>query len=225
MRRLRCCSACVVLSVVLAVAALPAAQGSTEARAGGIFRVSFQGSSSLQAFDHIDPALAYSRESWTLLDTVCARLMRYRDRPPPQGYQLVPDVAAAPPTVSAAAGRGRSGCGAASASATANPSAPTRSPRRSTARWRQGSTRPDGSTRRAIVGAEDVRAGKATRAAGVTARGNTLVVRFTRPVVRVRRLDDDAVLLRSPADADARPVKACDAFPGRRSVLREGVPS
>src|SRR4029078_5122891 len=51
-------------------------------------------------FNDVDPALAYSRESWALLDTVCARLMRYRDRPPPEGYQLVPDVAAAPPVVS-----------------------------------------------------------------------------------------------------------------------------
>ena len=74
------------LLVVPAALALPAAQGSIDARSGGTFRVSFQGSSSLQAFDHIDPALAYSRESWTILDTVCARLMRYRDRPPPQGY-------------------------------------------------------------------------------------------------------------------------------------------
>ena len=35
---------------------------------------------------------------------------------------------------------------------------------------------------RTIVGAEDVHAGKAKRASGVTARGNTLVVRLTRPV-------------------------------------------
>ena len=35
---------------------------------------------------------------------------------------------------------------------------------------------------RAIVGAEDFRAGKATQASGVTARGNTLIVRFARPV-------------------------------------------
>ena len=42
-----------------------------------------------------------TRESWMLLDTVCARLMRYRDRKPPQGYQLVTEVAAAAPTISA----------------------------------------------------------------------------------------------------------------------------
>ena len=67
---------------------------------GRIFRVSFQGSSSLQAFDHVDPALAYTRESWALLDTVCARLMRYPDKPPPEGYRIVPEVAADFPKVS-----------------------------------------------------------------------------------------------------------------------------
>ena len=36
---------------------------------------------------------------------------------------------------------------------------------------------------RDIVGAADVQAGKTSTAAGVSARGNTLVVRFTRPVV------------------------------------------
>ena len=86
-----------VVAGALCALLLPSVSGSTgAAKSGGIFRVSFQ-ALSLQSFDHIDPALAYSRESWTLLDTVCARLMRYRDRPPPQGYQLVPEVAAAPP--------------------------------------------------------------------------------------------------------------------------------
>ena len=63
-------------------------------REGGIFRVSFQAARP-PGFDYVDPALAYTPESWALLDTVCARLMRYRDRKPPKGYQLVPEVAAA----------------------------------------------------------------------------------------------------------------------------------
>ena len=41
------------------------------------------------------------------------------------------------------------------------------------------------------------------RRPGSSRAGNTLVVRFTRPVRRVRRLDDDAVLLRRPAHAAA----------------------
>ena len=94
MKRRALALACLAALSLLAVAALPGAQASTAAREGGIFRVSFQGSSSLQAFDHVDPALAYTRESWTLLDTVCARLMRYRDEQPPEGYRIVPEVAA-----------------------------------------------------------------------------------------------------------------------------------
>jgi ABC-type oligopeptide transport system substrate-binding subunit len=172
----------VVLAVTLAAGALPSAQGSTDARAGGTFRVSFQGSSSLQAFDHIDPALAHSKESWTLLDTVCARLMRYRDVPPPQGYQLVPEVAAAPPTVSADGRtwtfRLRNGFRfndgrRVDAHAFAQAIHRTMAPGVDSDAWLYT---------QAIVGADAVRSGRSPRAAGVTASGNTLVVRFTREV-------------------------------------------
>ena len=159
----------VVLLGLPAMAALPAAQGSTQPQAGGIFRVSFQGSSSLQAFDHIDPALAHSRESWTLLDTVCARLMRYRDVPPPQGYELVPEVAAAPPTVSPDA-------------------------RTWTFRLRTGFRFSDGRPVHADAFAQAIRRTKARGVdsparlytqfiSAVTARRNTLVFRFNREVL------------------------------------------
>jgi ABC-type oligopeptide transport system substrate-binding subunit len=163
---------------VLAAGASP----STEAREGGIFRVSFQGSSSLQAFDHIDPALAHSRESWTLLDTVCARLMRYRDLPPPQGYQLVPEVAAAPPAVSRdgrtwvfqlRTGFRFSNGEHVDAGAFAQAIHRTMAPGVDSPAWLYTQF---------IAGADAVRSGRARRAAGVTARGNTLVVRFTREV-------------------------------------------
>jgi ABC-type oligopeptide transport system substrate-binding subunit len=160
---------------------LPSVSGSTRAeQSGGIFRVTFL--TSPGNFDNVDPALANSRESWALLDTVCARLMRYRDRPPPQGYQLEPDVAAAPPVVS-------------------------RDGRTWTFRLRRGFRFSDGSPVRAaafaqaihrtmapgvdspaylytqaIVGAEDVHAGRAASASGVTARDYVLTVRFTRAV-------------------------------------------
>ena len=88
-----------VVAGALCALLLPSISGSTgAARSGGVFRVTFL--TTPGNFDHVDPALAYSRESWALLDTVCARLMRYRVRPPPQGYQLVPEVAAASPVVS-----------------------------------------------------------------------------------------------------------------------------
>ena len=174
--------ACLAAPSLLAVAVLPGAQGSTGAREGGIFRVSFQGSSSLQAFDHVDPALAYTRESWALLDTVCARLMRYRDRPPPQGYQLVPEVAAAPPAVSHG---GRTWTFRLRAGFRFSDGRPVRADAFAQAIHRTmapGVDSPAYAYTRAIVGAEDVHAGRAARASGVVARGRTLAVTFTRPV-------------------------------------------
>jgi ABC-type oligopeptide transport system substrate-binding subunit len=167
------------IAVVLAVA-VSGARGSTDARAGGIFRVAYL--TSPGTFDNVDPALAYSRESWALLDTVCARLMRYRDERPPRGYQLVPDVAAAPPTVSTDRktwtfrlrhdfrfSNGERVDAAAFAQAIHRTMAP-------------GVESPGYAYTRAIVGAEEVHSGRAKRASGVEAQGDRLRVRFTRPV-------------------------------------------
>ena len=160
---------------------LPSVSGSTgSARSGGIFRVTFL--TTPGNFDHVDPARAYSRESWALLDTVCARLMRYRDRPPPQGYELQPEVAAAPP-VSSQDGktwtfRLRTGFRFSNGS-------PVRADAFAQAIHRTmapGVDSPAYEYTRAIVGAEDVHAGRARRAAGVTWSGDTLTVRFTREV-------------------------------------------
>ena len=174
--------ACLAALSLLAVAALPGAQASTEATEGGIFRVSFQGSSSLQAFDHVDPALAYTRESWTLLDTVCARLMRYRDRPSTEGYRIVPEVATAPPTVSR---DGRTTTFKLRSGFRFSDGSPVRADAFAQAIYRTmapGVDSPAYLYTQAIVGAEDVRAGRAPRAAGVMQRGNTLTVRFTRAI-------------------------------------------
>ena len=174
--------ACLAAPSLLAVAALPGAQASTEAPADGIFRVSFQGSSSLQAFDHVDPALAYSRESWTLLDTVCARLMRYRDEPPPKGYTLVPEVAAAFPKVSP---DGKTTTFKLRSGFRFSDGRPVRADAFAHAIYRTmapGVDSPAYLYTQAIVGADDVHAGRAARASGVTARDNTLTVHFTREV-------------------------------------------
>jgi len=79
---------------LLAVFIQPTASGSPTARSGGVFRISLVG------LDYIDPALSYSSIGWTLIDTTCARLMTYPDKPAPQAFRLVPEVAAAPPKVS-----------------------------------------------------------------------------------------------------------------------------
>ena len=80
---------------ILAVLVQPGAVASTsKIRDGGIFRIAFQ------RLDYVDPALAYSVEARALLDTTCARLMTYPDKPPPEGFRLVPEVAAAYPRAS-----------------------------------------------------------------------------------------------------------------------------
>jgi peptide/nickel transport system substrate-binding protein len=169
----------VAVAGVLAIA-VPGAQGSPDARVSGIFKVSYLTSNG--TFDHVDPALAYSRESWAILDTVCARLMRYRDRPPPAGYQLVPDVAAAPPTISAdrrtwtfrlRRGFRFSNGHRVDAQAFAQAIQRTIAP---------GVDSPGYAYTRAIVGAEDVHAGRAKTPSGVEAQGHRLRIRFTRPV-------------------------------------------
>ena len=171
-----------VVASVLCALAVPGDSGSARgAPPGGIFRVSFQ-SLSLQAFDHVDPALAYSRESWTLLDTVCARLLRYRDEPPPSGYRLVTEVAAAMPTVSR---DGKTWTFKLRADFRFSDGRPVRADAFAQAIHRTmapGVDSPAYAYTRAIVGAEDVHAGRAARASGVVARGRTLAVTFTRPV-------------------------------------------
>ncbi len=150
-------------------------------REGGIFRVSFQGQG-LQAFDYVDPALARTPESWALLDTVCARLMRYRDQKPPKGYQLEPEVAATAPTISA---DGRTYTFRLRRGYRFSDGRPVRADAFAQAIHRTlapGVDSPAWLYTQAIVGADDVRSGKAPRAAGVTANGYTLVVRFTREV-------------------------------------------
>ncbi len=149
-------------------------------REGGIFRVSFQ--SGPASFDHVDPALAYSRESWALLDTVCGRLMRYDDKPPPAGYRIVPDLAAAPPTVSA---DGRTYRFTLRRGLRFSDGKPVRASAFAQAIHRTlapGVDSPAYLYTQAIEGAADVKAGKAKSASGVVASGNTLTVRFTREV-------------------------------------------
>ena len=153
---------------------------SSGVRDGGIFRVSFP--LGLGGFDHVDPALAYSRESWSLLDTTCARLMRYADKPPPAGYRLVPEVATDFPKVSA---DGRTYTFTLRKGFRFNDGSPVRADAFAQAIARTlapGVRSPALRYTQAIVGAEDVLAGHTPRPSGVTARGRTLIVRFTKEI-------------------------------------------
>ena len=147
-------------------------------REGGIFRISFHQPSGL---DYVDPALASTAPGWAVLDTTCARLLTYPDKPPPAAFRLVPEVATGLPKVSAdhrtytftlRSGFRFSDGTPVRASAFARAIHRTLAP---------GVNSPGAQHTRDIVGAEDVLAGKTTTASGVLARGNTLTVRFKRP--------------------------------------------
>ena len=145
-------------------------------RDGGIFRIAFQ------RLDYVDPALAYSVEARALLDTTCARLMTYPDKPPPEGLRVVPEVAATYPRASRDRKtwtfRLRSGFRF-SNGAPVRASAFARAINRTLA---PQVVSPALQYTQDIVGASDVRSGRTAAAAGVVARGKTLVIRFTRPV-------------------------------------------
>ena len=172
---------CHIAALIACAAALAfvdtGALGSDSQRQGGIFRVA------LAELDYIDPALAYGFGSWSLLDTTCARLMTYPDKPLPEGLRVVPEVAADYPRISRNGKTYtftlRSGFRF-SDGTPVRASAFARAINRTLAKGiESGALQYTGN----IVGAADVQSGKTTAAAGVTARGNTLVVRFTRPVV------------------------------------------
>ena len=66
----------------------PGARGASvggQARAGGIVRRQHRGALRLRR----SGARGFPA-SWRLIDTTCARLMTYPDKPPPEAYRLVP---------------------------------------------------------------------------------------------------------------------------------------
>jgi peptide/nickel transport system substrate-binding protein len=168
------------LTLVLAVVVVGSAGAAplrADVREGGILRVV------LPELDYLDPALSYGLGGWTLLDTTCARLMAYPDKPAPEGFRVVPEVAEDHPKISRNGKTYtftlRSGFRF-SDGTPVRASAFARAINRTLAR---GVDSPGVQYTGDIVGAADVQAGKATAASGVVARGNMLVIRFTRPVV------------------------------------------
>jgi peptide/nickel transport system substrate-binding protein len=162
--------------VSLGGAAAVAPEASTDVD-GGTFRVAVLASD----FDSLDPALAYSPDSWPLVDATCARLMTYPDERVPAGLRLVREVAAAEPVASADRRtwtfRLRSGFRFSDgtpvrASAFAHAIERTLAP---------GVGSPGAQFTLDIVGAAAYRAGRTARLTGVTAAGMTLAVRFKHP--------------------------------------------
>ena len=152
------------------------ALGSGAQRSGGILRIA------IADFDYVDPALAYTHGSWAILDTTCARLMTYPDKPAPEGLRLVPEVAKDFPKISRNGKTYTFSCEGASASATAHRFVPARSHARSTARSHRAWSTPGAQCTPRTSSAPPTSWPARPRREGVTAQGNTLVVRFTRPV-------------------------------------------
>jgi peptide/nickel transport system substrate-binding protein len=211
----------VALAAVGALLASPSGEpGST--REGGTLRVVFPSTE----FDSIDPALSYSVPSGVLLETTCARLMTYSDK----GLRLVPEVAAAHPRVSPDQ---RTYTFTVRPGFRFNDGTPVRASAFARAIERtlaRGVQSPGAQYTSDVVGAKAFRAGRAASLAGVTARGDRLVVRFTRPVpdfaVRTTMLFFCAVPPTLPADPEgvgafpaAGPYYVAEYRPGRRVVL------
>jgi peptide/nickel transport system substrate-binding protein len=206
----------VVLTTVLLAAGLLAillqhsARGAgVEAQQGGIMRVSLVGG----PFGYIDPAIAYHPSSWSVIEPTCARLMTYPDRPPPEGYRLVPEVAAAPPRVSRdlktwtftlRTGFRFSDGKPVRASAFARAIERTLAP---------GVPSGAAAYTRAIVGATAFQAGTTQSLAGVVAHGNRLVIRFTRPVPDFAEQTTMPFFCAVPPTLPAEP-EGVRAFPG-----------
>ncbi len=216
-------------SLCLVVFLQPGTFGSASGvRTGGIFRISLAPQAGL---DNIDSALSFTAPGWALIDTTCARLMTYPDRPPPAGFRVVPEVAARFPKISRDL---KSFTFTLRRGFRFSDGAPVRASAfaRAINRMLAPSMKSPGALfTRDIVGAADVLSGRRAAATGVRARGNTLVVRFTRPAPGFPTLTTlpffCAVPPTLPIDPEgvgvfptAGPYHVTDYRPGERLVLR-----
>jgi ABC-type oligopeptide transport system substrate-binding subunit len=179
----------------------------------------------------MDPAIANTQASWSLLDLTCARLMTYPDKPGPQAYRLVPEVATGLPRVSR---DGKTYTFTLKRSFRFSDGKPVDA--RAFARAINRTLAPDLrslGTRymEDIVGARAVQAGRATTASGVVARGYRLVIRLMRPFgdfpARTSMPFFCAVPPNLPADPEGRgafpgsgPYYVSEYRPGQRVTLR-----
>jgi ABC-type transport system substrate-binding protein len=205
---------------VLAVAALAlvgvasaysdASGPSAQPPRGGIFNVVY---APPEPLDTMDPAMANTQASWALLDLTCARLMTYPDKPPPAAFQLIPEVAAAPPTVSR---DGKTYTFTLRRNFRFSDGTPVdaRAFARAINRTLAPGVRSLGTRyMEDIIGARAVQAGRSTSASGVVARGYRLTIRLVQPLgdlpARTSMPFFCAVPPNLPADPEGR-----GAFPG-----------
>jgi peptide/nickel transport system substrate-binding protein len=196
-------------------------------RDGGTFRIT----ALPDDFDSLDPAIGYTPVSGGLLEATCAKLLNNPDRRPPQGFRSVPEVATGYPRVSHG---GKMFTFVIRKGFRFSKGAPVRASAFARAINRVLSpalNSPGVQYVRDLVGAKDVLAGKATSAKGVVARGNRLILRFTRAVpdfpVRTTMSFFCAVPPNLPADPEgtgaypgAGPYYVAQYVRGRRIVLQ-----
>ena len=217
-----------IVAGVLLIAAQPGAPGSSKpVREGGIFKITFNGPSGLDA---VDPALASSVPGWAVVDTTCARLLTYPDKPTPKAYRYVKEVAK-----SYHVSRDRKTY---TFILRKNFRFSDNTPVRASAFARAiqrilalGNDSPGAQHVRDIVGASAVLNGKRQTAKGVIATGYKLVVKFVRPAPdflhRTTTTFMCAVPPTLPSDPEgvgaypaAGPYYVTQYRPGERIVLR-----
>jgi ABC-type transport system substrate-binding protein len=185
---------------------------------GGTFRVVFAPPEQL---DSMDPAIANTQASWSLLDLTCARLMTYPDKPGQAAYRLAPEVAAGPPKVSR---DGKTYTFMLRRSFRFSDGKPVdaRAFARSINRALAPGLRSLGTRyMEDIVGARAVLSGRARNASGVIARGYRLTIRLVQPLgdlpARTSMPFFCAVPPNLPADPEGR-----GAFPGSGPYYVDG---
>jgi ABC-type transport system substrate-binding protein len=141
-------------------------------QSGGIVRIVLRSAD----VDSLDPALSYSVASYMLLDPTCALLLRIT----PRG--LLPEVAARPPRSSPDRKQYTFTLRSDFRFSDGTPVRATAFARGINRTLARGVKSPWAAYTRDIIGAERVLAGKTSAAPGVVARGNTLIIRFKRPV-------------------------------------------
>jgi ABC-type oligopeptide transport system substrate-binding subunit len=155
--------------------AAPQASDAGKARVGGTLKHSLT-----VDIDYVDPALWYYVPSWTIGYATSAMLLNYPHAPAPRGSRLVPEVAQGFPRIS------RNGLVYTfklkstyrlSNGQRVNAQSFARALNRALNRRMSSPAQPFVED---IVGAQAVIAGRAQRASGIVARGNTLTIRMTK---------------------------------------------
>ena len=195
---------------------------------GGTFRVVFAPPEQL---DSMDPAIANTQASWSLLDLTCARLMTYPDKSGLGAYKLAPEVAAAPPEVSR---DGKTYTFTLRRNFRFSDGKPVdaRAFARAINRTLAPGLRSLGTRYMDdIVGARAVQSGRASSASGVIARGYRLIIRLVQPLgdlpARTSMPFFCAVPPNLPADPEGRgafqgsgPYYVDEYRPGQRIVIK-----